>query len=32
MGQEKMAVWGGGGGGGEVLPYISHMGMCCPKG
>ena len=22
----------GGGGGGRVLPYISHIGMCCPKG
>ena len=23
---------GGGGGGGGVLPYISYIGMCCPKG
>ena len=23
---------GGGGGGGGVLPYISHIGMCRPKG
>ena len=29
MGQQKMAVWGGGG---EVLPYISHIGMCRRKG
>ena len=28
MGQQKMAVWGGG----EVLPYISHIGMYRRKG
>ena len=25
-------AWGGGGGGGGILPYISHTGMCRPKG
>ena len=22
----------GGGGGGVIIPYIGHIGMCCPKG